>query len=209
MSVANGLMEIGSGALGLSHISDTGSQWADIRRLSSVGNRNYGSFYDLEQGYDLLASLPTHYDVRDLRGYTDGQLAGNVLNNTMAGAGAGAAFSPLGIGIGAALGLGAGLWGVAAGNKAARDEQQALTFGAESATDIARSNLSAASEGLRDDQYRHGAVHAVAAGGPIARRSLTAKEFAEKVMARSSKGRPASAIVRKKCDGGIMIRIKK
>lgn len=209
LALLNGLTGIAGSVNSLTNLGNTYQQDGMIAGLDSIGS-NLASYDDIASGYAMLQNQPK-YNYNQIRNADTREKVGGVLQSVGSGAMAGSTFGPWSTAIGAVTGLGAGLYGVAAGDEAARTTQDTGRLNALIATNHAMENLNASSEYTADQIHRQRVANLNAGGGKIERRQLTAKEFADRVLGRQ-KSRPVSAssgLVIKKCDGGTMIRIKR
>lgn len=113
--------------------------------------------------------------------------------------------------VGAAVGLGAGLAGVFTGNAEARYTKGIKEVQAKQANEIAGQNLVAATDRLKDSQFRDSYVNRAALGGKIEREKTSMQEFADAVNrnVRKADKTHSAGFVHKHVNGGTMIRIKR
>ena len=194
----------------LSQIADTSMYEDAIDERGRIGQYGYNSFGQIANDYDTLSYMPDiSYD--SIRGMTDGQKVGNVLQSAMTGASAGAQIGGLWGGIaGGALGIASGIGGWVTGDRKAKSQQTYLKNQADLANQSALSNLNAANESLIERNDRKGAVRSVADGGKIDRVQMSVDEFIRKSKSSPVRrsGGNAMSVVRKRTDGGVMVRIK-
>lgn len=212
MAGVSGVGSLVNNFMDLSGIGDTSSYWNDINEIGSIGRDDYTDFDQLSQDYARMASLGTNYDYEDIRGKNDGELAMGVGNSMLQGAMTGMQIGGTwGVLAGGAIGLGTGLAGVFTGNAKARREQQFLSDSAQIARDRATRNLNAGHEQLMDYQFRSGVSNRAAWGGIIERKPQDIREFADRVLnsRRRNDTTRSSGFIRKHCNGGTMIRIKR
>lgn len=169
--VVSGLSSLGqiiNGSNELSRIADTGILDREIDDMYDVGNRQYGSFDDISQGYADLSSIMPDVNYMDIRGKSDGQRAMGVGSNALSGASAGAMIGGVpGAVIGGAIGLGAGIAGVVNGNRDARDQKRFLDNKSKWAMSNSRMNLSKAHDTMQDSTHRSMLPNTRAFGGRI------------------------------------------
>lgn len=191
-------------------IRDTSMQENQIADLSRAGNYNYNNYEQLANDYAQTNFNP-QFNYQDIRGMTTGQQAGSVATSTLSGAMTGLQIGgPWGALVGGVVGLGTGLGGVLAGNAAAKTKQESLNIQAQLASDTAQQNFDAAHERISANKARQGIVNSVAAGGTINRRSQNIREYADKVLKKSSgyARNRTGQLVRVRKEGGVCVRIK-
>ena len=191
-------------------IRDTSMQENQIADLSRAGNYNYNNYEQLANDYAQTNFNP-QFNYQDIRGMTTGQQAGSVATSTLSGAMTGLQIGgPWGALVGGVVGLGTGLGGVLAGNAAAKTKQESLNIQAQLAADTAQQNFDAAHERISANKARQGIVNSVAAGGTINRRSQNIREYADKVLKKSSgyARNRTGQLVRVRKEGGVCVRIK-
>lgn len=201
--------QIYSTANDLAQIADTTQYQNMISDMDYIGRGTYNNVGQIASEYERTSTPSFEYD--DIRGASGLQRAGQIGSSALAGASAGMTIGgPWGAAIGGAIGLGAGLIGNFTGNRKARTETAFLNNQAELATATANQNLSAGHENLRRYQFRNATSHIVADGGKIERKQESLKQFADRVMRqrRNNDITHSSGIVRQRCKGGTMIRIK-
>ena len=191
-------------------IRDTSIQENQIADLSRAGNYNYNDYEQLANDYAQTNFNP-RFNYQDIRGMSTGQQVGSVATSTLSGAMTGLQIGgPWGALVGGVVGLGTGLGGVFAGNAAAKTKQESLNMQAQLASDVAQQNFNAAHERISTDKARQGIVNSVAAGGTINRRSQNIREYADKVLKKSSgyARNRTGQLVRVRKEGGVCVRIK-
>lgn len=191
-----------------SSIQDTNSLEEQINQYGQIGSGKYNTFEQLASDYSLLGQTPD-IDEDDIRGMSDGQKLGTLASGMATGAAAGAAFGGIGAAVGAGIGAITSGIGLLNGNNEAEERAQYLNNLQTIADRTARINLSNAHEDLLERNQREGLYNLSAHGGQILRKT-SLKEFTDKVLnARKANDVSHSAgIVRTKCNGGTMIRIK-
>lgn len=210
MSILGGATDMLNNAFNMSQIADTSKQQGMINDMDRIGSGSYGSFSQLGSAYDSLNAIQPDLGFDTIRGGSTGQRIGNVFSSTLSGAATGLTVGgPWGALAGAVVGLGSGVGGWLAGDAKARNEQRVLASQASQAQDAATSNLDAAGERLRDRQFRAGVVNSSSLGGKVER--PTVKDFAKRALRRPRQRDfvQSGRVVRQRCDGGTMIRIKR
>ena len=214
LGILGGGMDLVNGAIRSAQIEDLTQYEDELSRMQQLGTQDYGNYGQVMQGYDQL--MHTGYDVTadDIRGMNTGQKIGSIGTSTISGAMTGLQVSggnPYAALAGAVVGLGSGVGGVVAGDQKAAREAMRLRYAQEDALMASTMNLNNAMEGLQDYNFRQGVAHRVAEGGPIERRQQSLKEFAANALRKphAPEDYERNGIVRKKCDGGIMIRLKR
>ena len=207
LSVLNGGMQTAGNTYAANQLGDMTSIDNGIDRLRSIGQQSYGSYDDIASAYGDLSYMPdVSYDT--IRGGSKRERVGNITSSALAGATTGMTVGgPWGALIGGVVGGGASALGVLSGNASARATQRQKQTQANVAMVDASRNLNAASENYADAAHRRKIGTVLAEGGPI--RSMTVKEFADKVLGNSKNSVIRSAgITRQHCKGGTMVRIK-
>lgn len=206
-----GLTNIATTAIELGGIADTTQYQNQIDDLGNIGNQNYNSFGMLSSDYARLNRAQPQFSYQDIRGKTDGEVAGGIASSTLSGATTGLQIGgPWGALIGGVVGAGAGVAGWLTGDAKARREQATLRTNAALANDTAQVNLDAAGERLRENQHRYNMQNVAREGGSL-RKQETIEQFASRVLRkpRQRSASPSNRIVHQHCAGGTMIRFKK
>lgn len=168
VSGLSALGQIVNGSNELSRTADAGVVNSEIDDVYNIGNRQYGNFDDITQGYLDLSYLNPDVDYMKIRGKSDGQRAAGVGSNIVSGASAGAQIGGLpGAAVGAAVGLGAGIAGIVTGNRDAHDEKRFLDNKLRWSKDNAQMNLSTAHDTVQENQHRNNLTNVRAFGGRI------------------------------------------
>lgn len=209
LAAINGLTSIFGTRQSLASTNDT--DWYDnqVNQLYDVGRTNYDSFDQLVSDYTKLGRTPD-INYNDVRGMNTGQKIAGVGSSTLSGAMSGWQVGGLyGAIAGAAIGLGAGIDGWISGDQEARNKVSISRNNAANANEVATINLGAADERYKDYKFRNSISGTRAEGGPI-RRQQSINEFADSVLKkqRSNDRTHSAGLVRKKAEGGTMIRLK-
>jgi len=209
LAAINGITSILSTRNSLAETNDTGWYDDQVNQLYDVGRTNYDSFDQLASDYTRLGNTPQiTYD--DIRGKTTGQKILGVGSSTLSGAMSGWQVGGVyGAIAGAAIGLGAGIDGWISGDNEAHNKLNISKNNAANANDVATINLGAGNERLSDYKFRSSVPVAKADGGSIRRRQSMA-EFADAVLKnqRSSDRTHSAGFIRRKAEGGTMVRLK-
>ena len=213
-SVLSGITSIFNTSAGLAKTADISNQNSTINEIENTGNQNYTSFDDIASSYNQISennnNLDLSYDT--IRGGSKGERVGGVLSSAATGAMTGLSVGgPWGAIAGAAVGLGAGLAGVFTGNAEARYTKGIKEVQAKQANEIAGENLIAATDRLKDSQFRSSYANRAALGGKIEREKTSMQAFADAVTrnVRKANKTHSAGFVHKHVDGGTMIRIKR
>lgn len=165
-SAATGLSSgIGLGA-SLAQIDDTSGQEALIE---GVGSTQFSGDYDsLMSAFDANNMARTNYTADEIRGFTDGQLAGNILASTATGALSGAT---KGGWVGALIEGGSnfigGTVGALAGNAKAQKRAAELNSLAEENNKIYLNNFANAVSNTQNKMFNNSLLNIAAYGGPL------------------------------------------
>lgn len=211
MAGLSGAADILNNTFNMSQIADTSGMENQIQEVGQIGNQQYTNFDQLNADFEKLASSPMHFDYDDIRGKSDGELAGGVISSTLSGASAGMTIGgPWGALAGGVVGLGSGIIGVVSGNKDAERKQEQMELDARIASDTARQNLSLANENLMDYNFRAGVSNRADEGGKIDRVQAV-KNFASRAMRKSARYNVKDnvPIQARHAEGGTIIRIKR
>lgn len=213
ISGISGASNILSTSLGAAKIQDTSRYQNQIADLSRAGAFNYNNYDQLANDMAMTDfNVGIDYDkIRGMggKGVTKEKI-GAVGSSALSGAATGLQIGgPWGAAIGAVVGGGAALAGILSGDKKAQIEEGYLNLQAQRAQISANENFDAAHERISDTNNRYNMVNAVANGGQIKRRKQSIMEYADKVTRTPHlrEQRPFG-IVSKKCNGGIMVRLK-
>jgi len=210
LAILGGASSLVGMSKGLADINDTSYIEGGIDDISRIGRRNYSSFGEMVSDYDRLRSSGVDINYDDIRGASTREQIGGILSSTASGATTGLTVGgPWGALIGGVVGLGAGALGAISGNDAARRKEEQLRSSAQTATFLAQNNLNSAAERYSESQFRN-RMNISKNGGEI-ERSLTVKEFADKVLGNQRRNdiTHSSGLMIRKCNGGTMIRIKR
>ncbi len=213
-TIAGGLGGIISNTINMAGIADTTQMDNTIASMADVGSSGYGSFDDISQDATRMSQLDNSLDLSydAIRGKSDAELAGGVLSNAASGALAGLQVGgPWGALAGGVIGLGSGIAGALTGNAAARTKQATAALDRKEATLRGRENIASSSDALRDRSFRNAYANRAARGGQLERKTINIREFAYTVLDRQRKAdrTHSSGLVRRHCNGGTMIRIKR
>ena len=212
IAALQGVTSILGNTFNMAQLADTSQYENQIDEIGEIGNTGYSTFEQLNQDYDRLMASPMRIDKRDIRGKTDGELAGGVLSSTLSGATAGLTVGgPWGALAGGVIGAGAGIAGVITGNKNADIRKGMLEQEASANAYEAQRNLSLANENLMDYNFRSGVSRRAAMGGKIVRNEMGIQEFADRVMkrSRSNDTTRSAGVIRRHEKGGTVVRIKR
>lgn len=207
MGMLGGAADIVGKAVDLAQIEDTTALEDSMENMGT--DVNASSLDSLMEQWGASANTGNSYSWRDVRGKTDGEIAGGILGAGLSGATAGAAAGPIGAIVGGAIGLiGSGIGAAVGRNKAERKagqlndmadeanlrQQLAFASNADSIMDqqnlAAMSTLAAHGGRIHIKPSKRGTFTAAAK-----RRGLGVQEFASKVLA--NKDRYSSAMVKK------------
>lgn len=211
-------MGIVSSALGgVSSILDSAMQNAQIADTSAIEstmdnagkNVEASSLDSLMEQWGATSNFGNQTSWRDVRGMSEGEMAGNILGAGLSGASAGAAAGPWGAIIGGAAGLlGSGI-GAAVGNQKARDKAAKLNKMANEANLRQQLAFSSNAQSIMNQQNLANMSTLFSKGGKIyikpskrgtftaaaKKRGMGVQEFASKVLA--NKGNYSPAMVKK------------
>lgn len=207
MGMLGGAADIVGKAVDLAQIEDTTALEDSMENMGT--DVSASSLDSLMEQWGASANTGNSYSWRDVRGKTDGEIAGGILGAGLSGATAGAAAGPIGAIVGGAIGLiGSGIGAAVGRNKAERKagqlndmaneanlrQQLAFASNADSIMDqqnlAAMSTLAAHGGRIHIKPSKRGTFTAAAK-----RRGLGVQEFASKVLA--NKDRYSSAMVKK------------
>lgn len=184
-------------------IDDDSRMQQALSNYDAIGRKNYYDFSQVLSAYNNIAnnafvSKPEDYAL------SQGEKFGAIGSGITTGAGAGAAFGPWGALAGGVIG---GLSSL--GSVLVRDENakaMALTNNIQNtlAQNRLKLNLLSATDAIQDTNNAYGVARSVARGGKIERQQMSINEFANKVLGT----KPAPRVVRQKCNGGVMVKIK-
>lgn len=168
---------LGSAATGLSSGIGLGTSLAQIEDTSAdeafiegVGNTQFdtGDTNTLMASFDANNMARTNYTADEIRGFTDGQLAGNILASTASGALSGAM---KGGWVGALIEGGSNLIGGTAGaligNRKAQDKAEKLNHLAEENNRLYLNNFANAASNTQNKMFNNSLLNIVAYGGPL------------------------------------------
>lgn len=207
MGMLGGASDILKTSVDLAQIADTTETENALENMGT--DVNASSLDSLMEQWGASANTGNSYTWRDVRGKSDGELAGGILGAGLSGATAGAAAGPIGAIVGGAIGLiGSGIGAAVGRNKAERKAGQ-LNDMANEANLRQQLAFSSNAESIMDQQNLAAMSTLAAHGGKIyikpskrgtftaaaKRRGLGVQEFASKVLA--NKDRYSSAMVKK------------
>lgn len=163
-STATGLTSgIGLGT-SLAQIEDTS---ADEAFIEGVGNTQFatGDTTALMASFDSNNMARTNYTADEIRGFTDGQLAGNIIGSTAASMlGGGSIFERAGRGLSTLIG---GTVGALAGNVKAQKRATELNSLAEENNRIYLNNFANAASNTQNKMFNNSLLNLAAYGGPL------------------------------------------
>ena len=165
-SAATGLSSgIGLGT-SLAQIDDTSGQEALIE---GVGSTQFAGDYDsLMNSFDATNMARTNYTADEIRGFTDAQLAGNILTSTATGALSGATKGGwVGALIEGGSNLIGGTVGALIGNRKAQDKAERLNYLAEENNRIYLNNFANAVSNTQNKMFNNSLLNIGAYGGPL------------------------------------------
>lgn len=212
-----GLGLLAQGNAQLASMPNQNSFLYDVNTNFDLGNRNYGSFDQINNDMNN-AVFGKRFSTRDVLGRTDGQqalgVASNALSGTAYGATAGSMFGPVGTAIGAGAGLLIGaipsLFTAGEAKRKASIMRDYYNLQSQASDQAAITNYNSAYERLNDNNNRLRQINVSANGGKVEKKPLTLKEFADKVLSNQNRDATrAAGIIRQHKDGGTVIRIKK
>lgn len=211
LTALGGATQIYDIANNISQVRDISGHKTLLDEYGRIGANNYSSQEDIDAEWERLNNIVS-ITKEDLRGATKGQKWGSVGSAALAGAAAGTAINPgIGTAVGAGLGAIAAGVGVLTGDRANDRNYRYLSLYDDVSHESAQLNLNAAQENYNENLYRQRAVNIGANGGPMPKKLPSMGDFANKVLSQRSatpNGR-RNTIVRQKCDGGMLIRIKR
>lgn len=181
-------------------------------QIDEVSRAGSGNYYDYNQiGQEMAGIYAPRVKHSDVSAMSSGQRAGNVLGQTAQMAAAGSTFGPVGGILGGVAGFAKGLIDNLQGSFAEDVHQEYLNLQARKATQNMQNNFAAATENLSDRIARNRSSNVAANGGQIQRKQLSAKDFADVILKRKALNdvTRSSDIMHKRCNGGLMVRIKK
>lgn len=166
-SAATGLSSgIGLGT-SLAQIDDTSGQESLIEDVGST-QFSTGNYDSLMSSFDATNMARTNYTTDEIRGFTDAQLAGNILASTATGALSGAT---KGGWVGALIEGGSNLLGGTAGaligNRKAQDKAEKLNHLAEENNRSYLNNFANAASNTQNKMFNSSLLNIAAYGGPL------------------------------------------
>lgn len=207
MGMLGGASDILKTSVDLAQIADTSETENAMENMGT--DVNASSLDSLMEQWGVSANTGNSYTWRDVRGKSDGELAGGILGAGLSGATAGAAAGPIGAIVGGAIGLiGSGI-GAAVGRSKAERKAGQLNDMANEANLRQQLAFASNADSIMDQQNLAAMSTLAAHGGKIyikpskrgtftaaaKRRGLGVQEFASKVLA--NKDRYSSAMVKK------------
>ena len=203
---ASGILEAG---MANAQIKDTS---AEESHIEGVGNTQFstGNLDSLMNQFDATAMARNNFTRQEIRGLSDGQMAGNIFKGAASGALAGAQVGGIWGGIGGFFaGIGSGIAGIAVGNKRAREKANQLNKDAQLANASYINNFSNSVENTENTMFNNSLLNIAAHGGKIyiqpskrgtftaaaKQRGLGVQEFASRVLA--NKDNYSTAMVKK------------
>lgn len=174
--VGNAVSSVGSVVGGVTSIIDSARKNAEIadtsgirNEISETGNTDYSgslSYDDLLGDWGGFTDLKNDYTMKDVRGVSGLEMAGNTLSAIGSGAMAGASVGgPWGAVAGAAVGLGGAIAGIFSGNNKARKEAEALNELANEAMTSQNQNFAKQAERISKNSYNDMMANITADGG--------------------------------------------
>ena len=207
LSLLSGASDLASNVMNASQIGDTSLYDSQINSLNSLGYSPYSSYEQALGDYSQLGSFDV--ESSDIRGMNLGQKIGSVGSAALTGATAGSAFGPWGTLIGGVVGAGAGLGGVLLGDINAEREAARLSNESYLADNDARRRLEDRTENLTQYNFNSGIANMAERGGKI-KKQQSLDEFAARVLKRPRvRYSNNTGVIRQRCNGGIMIRVKR
>lgn len=173
-SISNTLGALGSGLTGVigagvsnNKIADTSEEEAIIDAVENTLFSS-GSYNNLLAEFDANNMARANYNMEDVRGLTEGQMAGNTLKGVASGALTGLQVGgPWGAVAGAAIGLGSGLAGIFTGNRKAKRKADELNADAKEANLQYLANFNNASLNTHNTMFNNTLLNMAAKGGKI------------------------------------------
>ena len=167
---------LGSVATGLSSGIGLGTSLAQIDNTSGqetliegVGSAQFTGDYDsLMSAFDVNNMARTNYTSDEIRGFTDGQLAGNILASTATGALSGAMKGGwVGALIEGGSNLVGGTTGALIGNRKAKNKAEELNHLAEENNRLYLNNFANAASNTQNKMFNNSLLNIAAYGGPL------------------------------------------
>ena len=203
---ASGILEAG---MANAQIKDTSAEESHIEGVENT-QFSTGNLDSLMNQFDSTAMARNNFTRQEVRGLSDGQMAGNIFKGAASGALAGAQVGGIWEGIGGFFaGVGSGIAGIAVGNKRAREKANQLNNDAKLANASYINNFSNSVENTENTMFNNSLLNIAAHGGRIyikpskkgtftaaaKQRGLGVQEFASKVLA--NKDNYSTAMVKK------------
>lgn len=166
-SAATGLSSgIGLGT-SLAQIDDTSGQESLIEDVGST-QFSTGNYDSLMSSFDATNMARTNYTADEIRGFTDAQLAGNILASTATGALSGATKGGwVGALIEGGSNLVGGTVGALVGNRKAQDKAEELNHLAEENNRSYLNNFANAASNTQNKMFNSSLLNIAAYGGPL------------------------------------------
>lgn len=173
-SLSNSLGAIGSGITGIADaaisnakIKDTSEEEALIEATENT-QFSSGSYDNLMSSFSAMDMARSNYTKGDVRGLTDGQMAGNTLKGIGSGAIAGAQVGgPWGAVIGGAAGLLGGIGGIFEGDRKAKEKAAELNSEAKAANERYVANFENAAANTHSMMFNNSLLNIAARGGKL------------------------------------------
>lgn len=166
-TIAGGLTGVAEAGIANAQIKDTSAEESLIEGVNTT-QFSSGNFDSLIDQFDSTAMARNNFTRQELRGLSDGQMAGNVFKGAASGAIAGAQVGgPWGAVIGGVVGLGSGIAGIAVGNKRAREKANQLNNDAQIANASYLNNFSNSVENTQNTMFNNSLLNIASYGGPL------------------------------------------
>lgn len=210
LAAANGVADILSTSLQMSQAPDTTLYKNQIAQL---GNFRDGKTWDMNQLMANRASVmnPQSYAYEQIGGISDTGIAMGTLSSAASGAMTGlTAGGPWGALIGGVVGAGAGLAGGLTGKAKAEKEVALLNSAVDYQNRVNDIYFKEQADKINDYNFSKMYANRAALGGNISRKQDSLKAFADRVLMvqKNNDVTHSAGIIRKRTDGGVMIRIK-
>lgn len=166
-ALTSGLTGVVSAGVNNAQIKDTSTEEAMIEDVANT-QFSTGSFDNLMSEFDSNAMVKNNFTKQEVRGVSNGQMAGNTLKGVASGAMAGAQIGGVWGAIGgAAVGLGSGLAGIFVGNKKARDKANQLNNDSKLANASYLNNFGNSVENTQNTMFNNSLLNVASYGGPL------------------------------------------
>ena len=160
----SGILEAG---MANAQIKDTSAEESHIEGVENT-QFSTGNLDSLMNQFDATAMARNNFTRQEVRGLSDGQMAGNIFKGAASGALAGAQVGGIWGGIGGFFaGMGSGIAGIAVGNKRAREKANQLNKDAQLANASYINNFSNSVENTENTMFNNSLLNITAYGGPM------------------------------------------